>query len=146
MKRKSRAPDLTDEHLDYLRWYNGGTEECPYYDEDAAGRVLHPGHTHEVSWSTLSESAEDNASVETIGEIAKHGNVPTPYDALAKYSSMDGMERLSQREREAFILKHACLMWPREIATFLDIDVQTVKTLLKRANKKLRRNDKETPC
>lgn len=124
---------------DRQSWHRGGTGEYPTYDVDGNGRVLQPGHTHEVSWDALTNAAgveNGGASADVYGDVVQRSDVPEPDQALIEYRHVAGMERFSEREKDVVILTYVCLMWPREIAAFLGISVETVKKRLTRAKRK----------
>jgi DNA-directed RNA polymerase specialized sigma24 family protein len=124
----------TDEQLDYLRWFLGGTDEYPTYGEDKYGRVMTPGYRNEVSLDAL---VADDDYID--GTPVVKSDLPSPDDAIAKYFGDARLSTLSKRERQAFILRSVCDMWPREIAEYLGINVESVKKRLVRAGEKLAR-------
>lgn len=144
------------EQIDYLRWYErnaednrGGEDEYPFYDTDGSGRVQHPGYALETSWDAIvansnddddTDSAEAHGKlIEVDGRLATAGDVPSPDRALTEYLDFEGIDVLSEREKDVFLLTHVCLMEPRQVAKYLGIGVGTVKTHLIRAKRKLRR-------
>jgi DNA-directed RNA polymerase specialized sigma24 family protein len=102
------------------------------------GRVRTSGYENEVSWEAVTTPDENGEMAEINGEIVRSHNVPTPGDALAEYRDFAGMEELSTKEREVFVLTYVCLLWPREVADYLRIDVEAVKKRLTRARHKLK--------
>jgi DNA-directed RNA polymerase specialized sigma24 family protein len=138
-KRQKRAPTL--EELDYLAWHLGGENEYPSYAHDQYGRIRSPGYDNEVSWDAIvegmTEGDDDNEKPDIFGEVVKRADVPWPSDALETYRTLPALSRLSEREKDVFILAHACMMRPGEIAKELRISVNTVKSSLLRAKRKL---------
>lgn len=137
-ERRSNDNHATPEQLDYLSWYLGGESEYPCYETDAFGRVMHAGYSLEVSLDAmLSGQDDDDDDLATSMKPVERGNVPSPEDALATYFGDERLAMLSKRERQVFILRNVCAMYPREVAEHLGIGVERVKNCLHRSRTKL---------
>jgi len=93
--------------------------------------------TTNVCMSMLRRSDRSVASLETAADVASPGPAGDPHDATASLAVGDALSRLPENARSTLTLFHIDGYSHSEIADFLDVPVNTVRSRLRSARKQL---------
>jgi hypothetical protein len=104
-----------------------------YAVHPVTGEVLSVGFSYERGSSDLIEKADASGIIESLLVAPR---TPPPEEALERYRHVEGMERFTEREKDAVILCVCVRMSDKDAAAYLGISPEALRKAKSRAREK----------